>query len=407
MVYSDSRAHFITKSLRSCDRMSYVICQIGITQREGVAFVKNNLISIIIPHVGGGGAERAFVQLANGLHKAGENVHFVTIANDKGHYRNELIDKMPFFNLNTGRVRYSLVPLCRYINSHKPDIIVTALMNIWMLAMKPFLKNSPKIVISERNNFSEVIKVKKPKYHGCARLLVSKFLYPKANAMVAVSRGVADDLVELGLVKPEKTRVIYNPVISQNFLDLAGEEPSLNLLSNNMPNFIAVGRLHEQKNYPLLLSAFALVRKETKCRLIILGEGELRELVEQKIDELGIKDDVLLPGFIQNPFSYMARADCFVLSSDREGLPGVLIQALGCGTTAVSTDCKSGPSEILDGGKYGTLIPCGDVSALAKAMKNALANPFPKEMLRERAKFFSEENCVNGYLELFEELREV
>ena len=174
-------------------------------------------------------------------------------------------------------------------------------------------------------------------------------------------------------------------------------------MAHDRPNFIAVGRLSDVKNYPLLIRAFARLLKKVHCRLILLGEGEQRFLLESLVNELGLSGDVLLPGFVQNPFPYVATADCFVMSSNREGLPGALIQALACGTTVVSTNCESGPSEILENGKYGFLVPVGDEHALAEAMRHALEAPFERELLKERARFFSEENCVNTYIKLFNE----
>ena len=207
--------------------------------------------------------------------------------------------------------------------------------------------------------------------------------------------------MELG--SKEQLRVIYNPVVSAGFSEMVNAESPFPLLALDRPNFIAVGRLSEAKNYPLLLRAFARLRKKIPCRLILLGEGEQRSRLESLIVELGLFRDVLLPGFVQNPFPYVAAADCFVMSSNREGLPGALIQALACGTTVVSTNCESGPSEILENGKYGLLVPVGDEEAFTKAMQQALEFPFDKTLLRERAQFFSEENCVNAYLKLFKE----
>ena len=143
--------------------------------------------------------------------------------------------------------------------------------------------------------------------------------------------------------------------------------------------------------------------KENPLQIDTFGEGEQRSRLESLVIELGLSDDVLLPSFAQNSFPYVAVADCFVMSSNREGLPGALFQALACGTLVVSTNCESGPSEILENGKYGFLVPVGVEEAFAKAMKQALKAPFDKELFKERALFFSEETCVSAYLELFEE----
>ncbi|NJS16372.1 MAG: glycosyltransferase [Nostocaceae cyanobacterium CSU_2_110] len=169
---------------------------------------------------------------------------------------------------------------------------------------------------------------------------------------------------------------------------------------NSPPVFLAVGRLTEQKDFSTLIKAFSLVRKEKLARLIILGEGEARGQLEATIKNLGISEDVLLPGFTDNPYAYMYNANAFVLSSRWEGLPTVLIEAMACGCPVVATDCPSGPQEILAAGKYGELVCCGDVLALSKAMLNVLDNPINSEILTQRTQDFSFDKAVSRYLEL-------
>jgi glycosyltransferase involved in cell wall biosynthesis len=160
------------------------------------------------------------------------------------------------------------------------------------------------------------------------------------------------------------------------------------------PVILGVGKLKPQKDFATLLRAFATLRAGRAARLVILGEGEQRGELEALAQNLGIAADVALPGFVDNPFPYMARASLFVLSSRFEGLPGVLIQALACGCPAVSTDCPSGPAEILEGGRYGPLVPVGDAEGLARAMAETLAAPLSPDILRERAAFFSTERAA-------------
>jgi len=143
------------------------------------------------------------------------------------------------------------------------------------------------------------------------------------------------------------------------------------------PLLLAVGRLQMQKDYPTLIRAFAQVRQSRRARLLILGEGKERLMLEALIKKLGLEEDVSLPGFVMNPYAYMARASLFVLSSRWEGLPTVLIEALCCGTPVVSTDCPSGPREILRDGQYGQLVPVAQADALAKAIETTLADKAP------------------------------
>jgi glycosyltransferase involved in cell wall biosynthesis len=203
--------------------------------------------------------------------------------------------------------------------------------------------------------------------------LIKRF-YPWANGIVVVSHGVRDDMAQLTKIPRERITVIYNPSIvsadvrekAQAPLDHPWFEPG------QPPVLIAVGRLQIQKDYPTLLQAFAQVRQKRPVRLLILGEGKERPMLEEIIKTLGVEEDVSLPGFVMNPFAYMARASLFVLSSRWEGLPTVLIEAMCCGTPVVSTDCPSGPREILREGQYGQLVPVGEPTALARAIETTL-----------------------------------
>jgi len=181
--------------------------------------------------------------------------------------------------------------------------------------------------------------------------------------------------------------VIYNPVVSPELYEKADaplEHPWFR--SNQPPVILGVGRHYPQKGFDTLLRAFARVRQETPARLVILGEGPERPNLERLASELGVAADVDMPGFDPNPFRYMKRAGVFVLSSRYEGLPNVLIQAMACGCPVVSTDCPNGPAEILDGGRYGALVPVDDVEAMARAIVRALLGqvaPAPADWLEQ------------------------
>jgi len=363
-------------------------------------------LSILIPNLKQGGAERAFTHIANGLFRAGCDVEFVTALSADGVYREEVACGMPFVNLNAGRQRYLPQKLGRYLSVRKPDILMSALMSNWTIAIGKLARPLPKIVVSERQVLSLRIARDEQRLFANVSYAFTKLLYPKADRIVAVSRGVADDLLKLGVARPEQIRVIHNPVVTDYFEKQIEEEPSRPLLHPTLPNIVTAGRLRSDKNHLLLLDAFAMLRRERPCRLVIFGEGELRAELERKVKDLGLEGDVLLPGFVINPFPYFARADCFVLSSFIEGLPNVLIQALACGTMPVSTNCPSGPDEILDGGKYGILTPVGDADALARGMRRALECPIDSALLKKRAQLYSEQNCIDAYMRLFDELAE-
>jgi glycosyltransferase involved in cell wall biosynthesis len=225
-----------------------------------------------------------------------------------------------------------------------------------------------------------------------------RLLYPFADAVVSVSRGVEQDLLANVSVAPDRSWVIYNPVVDPTFMLRTDE--SLNMAwfdEGEPPVLLAVGRLTRAKNYPLLLSAFARIRARRPCRLVILGEGEQRQSLLSLAQLLGIADDLHMPGFVDNPLPWMRRAAVFVLSSSWEGLPGALIQAMACGSRVVSTDCASGPAEILEQGRWGSLVPVDDMAALASTIEEVLDAPSAPDA-RLRALDFGLEHAVNAYL---------
>jgi glycosyltransferase involved in cell wall biosynthesis len=226
-------------------------------------------------------------------------------------------------------------------------------------------------------------------------------LYPLADAIVAVSRGVADDVVAIAGVDPERVHVIANPVIRPGLAEGAEERPDHPWLrERDRPVLLAVGRLTRQKDFPTLLRAFARVLAERPVRLVILGEGEDRAALLRLAAELGVDDALDMPGFVANVHAWMAHADLFVLSSAWEGSPNALTEALYLGAPVVSTDCRSGPREILDGGRVAPLVPVGDDAALARAIVNTLHTRPEPGTLQAAAAEYTLERSAARYLGL-------
>jgi glycosyltransferase involved in cell wall biosynthesis len=212
-------------------------------------------------------------------------------------------------------------------------------------------------------------------------------LHHWADEVVAVSKGVADDLSRVTGMPRERIEVIYNPVVTPTLIEQASRSPSHPWFEDpDHPVVIGVGRLVPQKNFRLLIDAFANVKRaRPSTRLVILGEGDERCMLEEHVQRLGLQQSISLPGFVDNPYACMARASVFVLSSDFEGLPTALIESLAVGTPVVSTDCRSGPREILLGGNFGELVPVGNVEVLARGIERALAasrRAVPDDILR-------------------------
>jgi len=225
-----------------------------------------------------------------------------------------------------------------------------------------------------------------------------RWTYPKADAIVAVSQGVADDLITTIRVARDRVMVIYNPVVTEALRARSLEDVRNGWLTRqSVPIVLGVGRLTQAKDFATLIRAFALLRATRDVRLLILGEGELRQDLEALVRHTGMEHDVLLPGFVDNPYPYMRQAALFVLSSSFEGLPNALIEAMACGTPVIATDCPSGPAEILEGGRWGRLVPVGNVNALADAIAATLDDKARPDMAR-RAADFGCDNAVNRYL---------
>ena len=222
--------------------------------------------------------------------------------------------------------------------------------------------------------------------------------YPHADVRVGISSNIAAKLAEITKLPIERIHTIYNPIVSADVLKKAGapvDHPWLN--APDRPVVLAAGRLEEEKDFRTLLSAFAVLLKRRRARLIVLGKGSQLSMLQDLAERLQIGKHVDFPGFAANPFPFMANADLFVLSSRREGLPTVLVEAMAFGCPVVSTDCRYGPHEILEGGRLGELVSVGDSRALADAMDRTLNTPPDLDVLRERATFFGVDRAVERY----------
>ena len=222
--------------------------------------------------------------------------------------------------------------------------------------------------------------------------------YPYADSVVGVSHGVSTEFAKITGLKCGYPQVIHNPVVSQS-IERRSREPANHpwLDSPELPVILAIGKLNKSKNFPLLLAAFAQFLTHRPARLVVLGDGRMRPKLLALAKRLGIEESVDFPGFKENPFAFLAKANLFVLSSGREALPTVLIEAMACGCPVVSTDCPFGPREILEEGRFGPLVPVGDSEALAAAMVRVLDAPPSRNVLRERSALFSIDRAVDRY----------
>lgn len=317
-----------------------------------------------------------------------------------------IVELNPAINPESGKQKLLyMFSLIGYLRKVQPTAIIVGrdLINLGSIA-KYLAMVSTRVILVCHTNLCQYIQnspdaVKK----SPTTFLLKRFLgfYDLADEIVAVSQGVANGLAQLAKRPLKRVRVIYNPVVTTQLLAKA-EEPVDHpwFAAGEPPVIVSVGRLQALKDFPTLIRAIAQIRQQMPVRLMILGDGEQRTSLEALIDETGLSSEVALPGFVSNPYAFMSKAAACVMSSVLEGLPTVLIESLAVGTPVISTDCPSGPAEILDHGKYGSLVPIGDSEALAQAIIATLTRATNTELLQQRARDFSLDAVVDSYIDL-------
>ena len=394
-------------------------------------------ITILIPSLAGGGAQRTALKIAGGLARRRHRVDIVLFVPSIAYlkevpsaarlivlcgckqwarrakadmpasaiWRPEHAPRVQLARLAAGLIRDfpagaavllrraalgRALRLVRYVERERPDILFA---NLAPAEYPAFFarrlavpRDFPPIVPIMRN-------VVKP---GTQHTKRRQLLFRETAHVVAVSQGVADNVSASLCLRTETITPIYNPTFTPDIARRAAAAAAHPWFGDGgAPVILGAGRLAPQKDFPTLIEAFRRVSAARACRLVILGEGPLRPQLEGRVRALGIEDGVSLPGWTENPYAFMSRAALFVLSSRHEGFPGVLVEALACGCPAVSTDCPAGPSEILE--DPGLLAPVGDPEALSQVMLQALDRPVDKAALRARAARFSVERAVDGY----------
>ncbi len=333
--------------------------------------------------------------LANGFAERGLKVDLV-LAKAEGPYLDQVASAVRVIDLGHDHVSHSLPGLIAYLRRVRPQVLLSALNHANAIAYfaVTLACTGTRLVLSEHTNVSRAL------LGGGVKIRALRWAmghsYRRAHHIVAVSDGASGELSRMLGVPPEDIKTIYNPV------DLPEVVRKSRDFMPDLPRgttIIAAGRLDAAKDYPTLLRAFAIVQDKMPATLVILGEGELRDQLTKLANELGISDRISMPGFVANPYAWMSKASLFVMSSAWEGLPTVLIEAMACGTPVVSTDCPSGPAEILEAGKWGRLVPVGDAEGLAAAMMASLRDTSPPNVA-ERAACFGVEQAVDAYLQI-------
>jgi glycosyltransferase involved in cell wall biosynthesis len=328
-------------------------------------------VLFVIPTLGGGGAEKLLIHLLNRMDRSAF-APALAVFNRHGVFADRVPGDVRVVDLEKGS-RYGFLRLqwriARAVRGLGADVVVAMIgyTNHMVLLSRSLFGWRRPVVAGTYSTLSPALL---SQTHAWLRKLLTRRLYPKAEAVVTVSKGAARDLMNVTLLPPEKVRVIYNPVDVDEIRALAGKAAEGDGRARG--EVLAVGRLTAAKDYPTLLRAFKIVSRSVDAVLTIIGEGEERSALEALARDLGLEGRVSMPGFVSNQYEYMARADILVLSSAWEGFPTVIEEAMACGTPVVATDCPSGPREIIADGENGLLVPVGSVAGLAGAISRLL-----------------------------------
>jgi len=359
-------------------------------------------IGIVLPDLRGGGVERIRLVLAREFANAGHDVEFV-LMRLSGDLLAEAGAEFPIHDLRAVRVREVPWAIRRYVRVHRPDALLAAMWPLTVAVSVGVAVSGVRCpaLVSEHNNLS-LQYATKSRLVGLSLRASMALGYRLADARVGVSGGVVRDMARLAGMRHDLFEVIHNPVRSSaSPSDEATKEAECLWGCPRGRRILTVGSFKSQKNQRLLLQAFARLG-QANTRLMLLGQGELEQELRRFALQLGISRHVIFAGFQSDPTAFYRSADVFVLSSDYEGFGNVIVEALANGLSVVSTDCPSGPSEILEGGTFGALVPRGDASALAASLEGALSSPSNPEALQRRAADFSAETAAARYLKLIE-----
>jgi glycosyltransferase involved in cell wall biosynthesis len=358
-------------------------------------------IAVVLQDLAGGGAERVMLNLAKGFADAGHHVQLVLVRY-AGAYASEVPANVEVVALNGGRTIKSIGLLARYFRVQQPDAVIAALPHVNIAAILARLLSNKRttLIVTEHVHVSI-----DRKSIGLSLLKLAYWAMPLAyrlaDHIVSVSKGAAADLADVLRVARDRVQTIYNPVEVDHIVASSQTPPDHPWFKNNGYKVVlGVGRLVEAKDFRTLIQALAILRYRGDWKLVILGEGPDREQLELLIQEAGLQEHIDLAGFRHDVARFIAHSTVFALSSKWEALPTVLIETLALGTPIVSTDCQSGPAEILESGRYGMLVPVGDPRALAAAIERQASKPCNKHANLQRAYSFSTQFAVEQYLRL-------
>lgn len=357
-------------------------------------------IALFLATSGHSGVDRVMGNLMDAFTARGLRVDLLHV---RGHgpHREPAPPYLRVVDLGSAHVYSSLPPLVRYLRRERPASLLCDKHKVNLTALRAVRLAGVDTQIVVRTGTT--VSADLAERGGLSRYLHRRNVrrwYPRARSVVVPSSGAADDLARFCKLDRKLVTAIPNPIVGPDLLAKAAEpvDHPWFLEGAEVPVILGVGELGSRKDFATLIRAFAILRAERQLRLVIFGRGRQQQALKQLAADLSVADDVSLPGFTTNPYAYMMRASLFVLCSLWEGLPTVLIEALAVGTPVVSTNCPSGPAEILEDGRYGPLVPVGDATALAEAMRTTLDRPLPSDALRKAAERYRIQVAASRYL---------
>jgi len=352
-----------------------------------------------------GGIQNRRLQLADCISQRGYEVDII-VPHTNAPYPLSIPNKVHLHSLKARGERErikmwtTIIPLAKYLKREKPPVLLVGPLMFALTALlaKKIAQSNTRIIISAHSSIASVFQ-NNMKLTSFVSKLILQYSYSRVHSIIAVSKGLRNEIINLCKIPEDCVKSIYNPIVSENLFKRALDTPEEELFySDNIPIILSVGRLTPQKDFPTLIKAFSLVFQEIPSKLVIIGEGPERGKCEKLIESLNLQDHVFLYGFRSNPYKYMSRAKVFVLSSIWEGFGNVLVEAMALGTPVISTNCPHGPSEILADGKYGMLVPMKNPAEMARSICYVLRNGGPNG--ENKVKEYTIEGITDEYLKL-------
>lgn len=365
-------------------------------------------ISFILPDLKGGGAQKMVVNLANWFASEGCTTDLI-LFNATGTYLGMISPEVNIVDLKKNRAVYAVFELSRYLKKNSPDVVFSAMsyVNIIAIVSKLIVRSKSIMVISERNSITKSLDNLGIFGRSLWKALIYH-IYPLSNHIVSISKGLEDDLrTFLPHISEDFVETIYNPVVTGVFEEKYNEDVPCFFPRDCKVKLITSGRFVDQKDYPTLINAFhSYHSRQPSSHLAILGVGELEQDMKELTNTLGIENNVTFLGFVDNPLSYMKQADIFIVTPAWEGFCNVIVEALYCGLNIVTTDCPSGPREILDNGKYGVLAKVGDVEGVSSSIDACMREANSPQTQKSRALDFHVNKIGSQFKRRFESLIE-